>query len=297
MTKIKELSSNNKHLATSLIEFLKFLDPSGKSKYVDLMSRISIKPKLDYEKSHEKRIKDYFSDLGIVKERLNNYTVEELTIFNRFFDMFVSHSEYKLILDLYELHERKFTNVDVNTIKTYEDLSNIVTLHSVKKYLKESEKSINILYKDDNWILLKPLSHASSLKYGAGTKWCTASRDNYQFYRYSKNGILIYIVNLQTGNKYGFFHSLVDIDTSFWNVLDNRVDSMETEIDSYVLNIIKNEIKSNKTPNWDYFSEQEKIQYQEGIIQPEEIREVDVAEPYVEVPESTYVYQTTIIPQ
>jgi hypothetical protein len=51
--------------------------------------------------------------------------------------------------------------------------------------------------------VVKPLSYLSSLKYGAGTKWCTASDQIILtiFTNMPRRGILIYVINKKTGNK------------------------------------------------------------------------------------------------
>ncbi len=257
MTKSKELSTNNPFLNLNLIDFLRFLDPSEKSKYVDLLYRLFIKKRMDLEIDNIEHIEKFFKELGVTENNLKNFQSEKLILFYHFVNQFISSSEYRLVKELCELQDRKLSNIDINKIKSFEDLSNAVTLHSIKKYLKDSERNVKIVIKDEKWLVLKPLSLQSSLKYGGGTKWCTTSSDGFNFYRYSKNGILMYLINLQTGNKYGFFHSIkMDPETSFWNTIDQRVDSMETEIDGYVLDIIKNDIKS-KITNFEHFSRQE----------------------------------------
>lgn len=261
MTKTKELSNNNPYLNSNLIDFLRFIDPSEKSKYVDLTYRLFIKTRMDKEVSgyNSREFRNTFKEFGINEKVIENIDAETLVMYYQFFSLFIDRSDYKLLIELCELHDRKLTNIDLSQIKSINELRNIVTLNSIKKYLKDTEKSINIIHRDDKWLLLKPLSHQSSLKYGKSTKWCTASNDPYHFRRYSQNGILIYIVNLETGNKYGFFHSLYsDPETSFWNVIDQRVDSMQTEIDGYVLDIIRNEMKNNPRSNWEYISDEEK---------------------------------------
>jgi len=265
MTKTKELSINNPILNVNLIDFLRFIDPSGKSKYVDLMYRLFIGKRLSVETNSKEVFVNRLKDYGLSSDKLKNYDVQSLTLFYYFFDLFVNQRDYVLIKELCELQDRKLLNIDLGQIKSFEDLSNTVTLHSIKKYLKDSEKSIKIIHRDNKWLALKPLSLQSSMKYGGGTKWCTTSPDGYQFYRYSKNGILIYIINLETGNKYGFFHSTIhsEPETSFWNTIDQRVDSMETEIDGYVLDVIRNDIKM-KITNFEQFSREEIELYQKN---------------------------------
>jgi len=63
-----------------------------------------------------------------------------------------------------------------------------------KTFIREDH--CDVIFEDDSHILLKPKTFRGSLKYGANTKWCTASKNNPQtFERYSKNGLLFYLIN------------------------------------------------------------------------------------------------------
>jgi hypothetical protein len=70
------------------------------------------------------------------------------------------------------------------------------------------DEHVIVLHETDDYLLLSPLTHRGSLKYGAGTKWCTAGRnDTSTFQRYLRNGLLTYIID-KTGKRqtnYGKF--------------------------------------------------------------------------------------------
>jgi hypothetical protein len=123
-------------------------------------------------------------------------------------------------------------------------------------------KQVQKLYETDEWLVVKPLSYQASLKYGASTKWCTASKDNAEYYfRYSKQGILIYSINKKTGNKVAGFKSVdenSEPETSFWNITDQRIDSMESGLPSDVLDIFRNEFSNTKQTNWDILTDEER---------------------------------------
>ena len=50
------------------------------------------------------------------------------------------------------------------------------TLKDEKTFVREDH--VNVLAENDRHILLQPVTHRGSLKYGAGTKWCTASKNS-----------------------------------------------------------------------------------------------------------------------
>jgi hypothetical protein len=114
---------------------------------------------------------------------------------------------------------------------------------------KEMEKQIKVLFKNDEWILLRPLTFESSKKYGSNTKWCTTYNDQTYFTKYSSNGVLIYGINKKTGYKVASYYSLdkSNPEFSFWNSTDVRIDSMETELPFELLKVIQTENRSNKT--------------------------------------------------
>lgn len=58
------------------------------------------------------------------------------------------------------------------------------------------EEHAKVLIETDKYILLIPLTHKGSLKYGANTRWCTSSKHNSQvFLNYTKKGLLIYLLD------------------------------------------------------------------------------------------------------
>lgn len=266
MTKSKILSEQFSFLNLNFIDLLRLIDPTDKSKYIDLLFRLFIKSNFDNvinNQSSKEEINYVFQQkFKIPKDKTDSLNDYEKQFYIQMLNVFINSDDYKIFKDFAELNERKLINVDISTVKTVTELSNHVTLGEFKKISKDSENSVQILLRNDKWLILRPLSFESSLKYGKGTKWCTASNDPYNFYRYSNNGILIYIINLETGNKTGFFHNIgLDHETSFWNVIDQRVDSFETDLDSQVLDVLKKEIKENKVSNYNLFSDNEKKKY------------------------------------
>lgn len=68
-------------------------------------------------------------------------------------------------------------------------LKNLVTEVSVKP-----DERVKI-YQDERILVVAPLTHRSSCKYGANTPWCVAVASNDEHYKeYTENGILIYFI-------------------------------------------------------------------------------------------------------
>lgn len=57
------------------------------------------------------------------------------------------------------------------------------------------EEHIQVVVENDDYILLRPITHKGSLKYGANTRWCTASKHNEStFISYFRGGYLYYLL-------------------------------------------------------------------------------------------------------
>jgi len=90
------------------------------------------------------------------------------------------------------------------------------------------EEHANVLYEDDELIMVSPKTHRGSLKYGAGTTWCTASKSNSStFQNYARNGCLVYLID-KTESKTKNFQKI-----AFYN---NSGHSLSGEISIYSQN-------------------------------------------------------------
>ena len=150
----------------------------------------------------------------------------------------------------------------MTTYKTIEELELQISLSDLKIVDKELEKQVLKLMETDEWLVLKPLSYQASVKYGSGTKWCTSSKNESEYYfRYSKRGILIYCINKKTGDKVAGFKNLdlsYEKETSFWTIIDLRTDSIDCDLPEDVMNIFKEEFKNTKKTNWELLSDDER---------------------------------------
>ena len=83
------------------------------------------------------------------------------------------------------------------------DITNINTAIRKAKELekeKETEKQVksqrDVIYDGDRWTVIVPKSHLASCKYGAGTKWCTTTKnDDSYFKKYTSQAVLFYILD------------------------------------------------------------------------------------------------------
>lgn len=308
MTRIKKLKEHNSLLGLSIIDLLTEIDPSKTNKFVPVMIKI-IKNKFEDMfitlKNQDEReyLIDNILELypNITKSELSKST--DLDIVIRYFKRrliadFINTTELNSLFDFIHHFERGLISCDLGNIKNINQIETLLSLSKVKDFEKENSKTIKIEYRDDEWLLLRPLTYQSSLKYGAGTKWCTASKHNPEhFFRYSERGILAYCINLKTGEKFGYFKELrigdssvnYDLELSFWNMADNRIDSMQCNFPETIYSALRSlDDVTNKSfvgENWEI---DKKSQY-EMYLKNEVLRES--TEPVTEAPPLRVAYR------
>ena len=264
MGKIDELKKQNPNFNINIIDIIN--DVYGKSKYTEMVINL-IKNKYNkregdgnyYSDIHRELIREY----RVNPNKLIGKTVFELVNIIKIFSEYVGYNESKTIEKFIELNEKNLiTQKDLTTYKTIEELELQISLSDLKIVDKELEKQVLKLMETDEWLVLKPLSYQASVKYGSGTKWCTSSKNESEYYfRYSKRGILIYCINKKTGDKVAGFKNLdlsYEKETSFWTIIDLRTDSIDCDLPEDVMNIFKEEFKNTKKTNWELLSEDER---------------------------------------
>jgi hypothetical protein len=95
-------------------------------------------------------------------------------------------------------------NKDIYSYKTVKSLVDIIGAATVIKEDKEfvREDHVDVLIENDEYILMKPKTFEGSLKYGANTKWCTASKQwKHHFINYTRDGYLYYLISKKERNK------------------------------------------------------------------------------------------------
>ena len=117
---------------------------------------------------------------------------------------------------------------------------------------KKAKKQVKVVYEDDQYFCIKPLTYEASVSYGYQTKWCTASvHDQSYFYNHSRDGVLVYVIDKINNVKFGFYHNNHQIE--IYDQKDVRVDSMETGLPLELLHKLFSEMKSDvKDKNFNY---------------------------------------------
>lgn len=253
MSRIDELKKQHPIYALSAIDIFKMISPNQTNKYVEMLIKLDKSTEYKQPGDHRARlINEMTTEWGLDYNYLETLDLETLlflvnsvnSLMNgkiRLFTKFASYNERKLV-----------ENNDVTTYSSWEELEQAVALADVKSLDKKLEKEIKKIYEDDTWLSLRPLSLEASMKYGANTKWCTTTESGQYYARYSARGILIYNINKKTGYKVACFKNIdqaFDNEFSWWDVTDKKIEVLDSEAPSAVLEAIRNEIKNRSVPN------------------------------------------------
>ena len=114
--------------------------------------------------------------------------------------------ELKTALVTYDKNKSQLPNIKdckslLELIEWVKDLSD-----DFKPVRKQSDAKENLekAYEDDEWIVYVPHSHAAARRGGEGTRWCTASENDYYYNYYSKDGSLYINIRKSDGAKFQF---------------------------------------------------------------------------------------------
>lgn len=263
MSRIEELKKQNPLLSINYIDTISTL--LSNNRYVEMVVNLL---KNDFKsKDNERHKEDIIYEL-VTLYNMEESTLKKLSFFElysmiRFINEHIGSHKFKTLTNFIDLNERKLiTNNDLTAYKDFDELELQNSLANLKLMDKELEIQAQKIYDTDEWLVVKPLSYFSSVKYGAGTKWCTSSSDNPEYYlKYARRGILIYCINKKTGNKVAAYKNLdndYEKEISFWDIKDLRIDSIESGLPNEIMEVIKFEFLNVKMSNWDFLTEKEK---------------------------------------
>lgn len=164
MAKIDDLRGKYKNINEQTLTFFNNNDTSPTKKYLEYMLKI-----------WDKRTNNY------VGTRANVVTCVKL------FDELLPYLRDK---DIYSPVYNSIVNLNfvLDKAQTIKD----------EKYFKR-EDHIIVINETDDYLLLFPKTHTGSLKYGASTRWCTASKSNESTFNTYKRGCLAYLIDKRGG--------------------------------------------------------------------------------------------------
>ena len=255
MSRINELRKQHPNYALDIMEILRLSIPDQSTKYLELLIKIAKVENFSDEESYRRyKLNTLKDEYDVDEDTVKHLPTSVLSVIENSLDYLITPSNHKTFRKFCELNERGLIeNNDITAYSTIEQIEHAVSMAELKSLDKGLVKQIKIIFEDDEWIVLRPLSLEASQKYGAATKWCTTSPPSSadgigtrsHFDKYSYRGILIYSINKKTGHKVGTFKNLdpdKEREFSFWNAKDERIDSLDSGLPTEILDKIKDEI-------------------------------------------------------
>lgn len=252
MSRLTELKKQYPELNISMIDILRRMDPTDSYKYLPLLCKI-FSTKFKHGRSRvelQEILNSYKSQLDSRGVNTKDTLLKEILSIGEISSIF-SEEIFQTSKEFIELSEKNLLeNKDITSYSGLDDMREAISLASLKEISKVLQNEVHKEYEDDKWVCVRPLSFASSQKYGASTKWCTTYEKEKQYFeKYWRRGILVYFINKKTGYKFAGFKPLDDEyeGISFWNQTDQRVDYLDLEIDDYLFPICKKIFSSKET--------------------------------------------------
>jgi hypothetical protein len=125
----------------------------------------------------------------------------------------------------------------------YKDLLVLKSAIDKGEQIKEDKTFVrdehcHVLFENENYLFIRPLTHRGSLKYGSNTKWCVASKTDPQTFKtYTNTGLLVYLIDKTNKtknlfNKIAFYlrygKSSFNEKVELFNVIDSRINHDES---------------------------------------------------------------------
>tara|TARA_R110002051_G_scaffold121622_1_gene194741 strand:+ start:1868 stop:3640 length:1773 start_codon:yes stop_codon:yes gene_type:complete len=138
--------------------------------------------------------------------------------------------EILLAVSKFDNESQRLEIKDLNQYKHIDQL-----FDALKKIGETARRTVDItddvekIYEDNRFVVVSPKTHTASCYYGAGTKWCTATKENdSHFSTYKGNGELYYIIDktLPTSSPYykvALNKKVQEHKEDFWDAKDDAI--------------------------------------------------------------------------
>ena len=280
---IKKIKKENNSINISLVDLMGKLDNSETKKYTQFLVKIL---KKNFDNEQDFLVRDSSHRERKIDQVLNNSTFDGW-ITRKILTNLYGWDEVDSFINFCEFMERGLTNEkDISKYDSWEMVTSEVFQAKNRNLFKMAKKEVKVVYEDDQYMCIKPLTYAASVSYGYQTRWCTASvQEPSYFYNHSKDGVLVYLIDKINNVKFGFYHNSYQIQ--IYNQKDDRIDSMETGLPLELLHKLIGEMKSeakDKNFNYKLFGESElenmkKYRGNDTMVEPVQMDEMLMEEP------------------
>jgi hypothetical protein len=113
------------------------------------------------------------------------------------------------LLKKFDKFSKNLEKKDINQYEDFSDLSLGLSNYKSKNQSKKiDETETEKVYEDPNILIVRPLTHKSSCKYGAGTKWCTTENTTTYYDRYTEGTQGLYYIILKKFDQSNKFYKI-----------------------------------------------------------------------------------------
>jgi hypothetical protein len=196
LNKIREVLTENRiddvkkkfpNVDPNIIDFFVENDPSGNQKYLDWLVKAM---------THEPTMQ---SVEDILDETMQFKSPQEflMVLVKKFHELlpYMVYVEDGKKVGTTDLYQYKFTDSEMINYLGH-DLAQAKERKDKKDELKKYKSEVDKIFDDKNWLVVRAKTWEASCHYGAGTKWCTTSRDtDSHFKRETDRQFLIYVIN------------------------------------------------------------------------------------------------------
>ena len=260
----KNLKKENQHLTMSLIDMLSMFDNSKTKKYTQFLVRmINERFKSNIHNFHMQDVHGFKTVEQILPpNNINNLVAREIVC-----DSLFGWTKMDLFINFCDFMERGIvTEKDISKYDSWEMIEEQCFYAKNIANKKNLKKEIQVIYEDEDYFILKPLSRMASCTYGFQTKWCTAMLHEGEYFYSHSMGSLIYLIDKKRNQKFAFYKPIDRGDFglddgvdqrvfSVWNQIDKNIDSIQTGLPFNILEIVSKTMEEDyKTKNGNYKS-------------------------------------------
>jgi hypothetical protein len=166
------------------------------------------------------------------------------------------------------MFDKVSTNLPITDLNQYKNVGQLFNvLAEYKNRQRREVKKVeggNVVYEDDRFFVVNPLTHESSCYYGRGTKWCTAAESDSHFKRYNEDGKLFYILDKTLPTNDPFYKVALlkkfDGDKTYYDAKDDNFNTgwiFNTDKLKIILDSIDDYLNSEYAEQIKIFSDKE----------------------------------------
>jgi hypothetical protein len=165
------------------------------------------------------------------------------------------------VTEAIKIFDKIYSNLPITDLYQYKNVGQL--LGAINEYKNKQRRTVkkveggNVVYEDERFFVVNPLTYKSSCYYGKGTKWCTASDTDSQFNKYNIDGKLFYIIDktLPTNNKLykvallqkfdgdkTYYDAVDEIVKGGWIFNTNKLNTILESINDYINSEFKEQV-------------------------------------------------------